>query len=136
MTDCARCGDCCEDIGLAAKFVEVVDAARETGSYPDGSPIHDNGNISFILEHWRETSRIEVVEPTAIAARYSCDAFDAQTRECTAHDTRPEVCRRFPWYGGAPTADAGLSLRCSFWADVPEDQRPDNVRPLLPMVAR
>jgi hypothetical protein len=56
---------------------------------------------------------------------YSCRAFDPTARRCTIHETRPNMCRDYPWYGGAPN---GVTLspfpNCSYHADVPADCGP------------
>jgi len=132
---CARCGDCCESIWLAAEVVDVLVEAWENphGSFVATTALADR-NYTFLLEHWHLVERA-----SSGAARLSCDAFDAVHRLCTAHDDRPPVCSDFPWYGRPPGAHGGagsISKRCSYWLDVAPDLRPDGVRPLLPLVMR
>jgi hypothetical protein len=65
-----------------------------------------------------------------------CDAFDPATAMCTAHDSRPPVCRDYPWYGREPGTGPDrivLHSQCSYLADLPPDQRPERSRPLIPL---
>ena len=81
--------------------------------------------MNFIHEHWVSIGTGES----------TCLAFDAATRRCTVHGDRPRTCRSYPWYGRRPDARAGyrelISNRCSYWADVPEAQRPAPVKVFL-----
>ncbi len=128
MTDCARCGDCCDPVILPLTKKQVRE--RNTPSGP------------FILANWRRISRAEALKrrpppdgldyPTG-QRFYECAAFDPATRLCTAHDDRPPVCRRFPWYEQEPDAGRlGTLTRCSFWADIPQADRPSWALPLIP----
>lgn len=128
VTECSKCGDCCRVIPVNAtkkRFAEKA-AAGETGSSP------------FILQHWHRISREEARRrnphfggATPGHYYYECDMFDPVKNECMAHDSRPQVCRGFPWYGDSP-ADRlyriGPFPRCSFWADVPAAERPAYVQ--------
>ncbi len=126
MTDCARCGDCCDPVILPLTKKQVRE--RNTPSGP------------FILANWRRISRAEAarrrpdLEPHRPGQRYyQCAAFDPDTRLCTAHDDRPPICRRFPWYEQKPEASRlGTLTRCSFWADIPQADRPSWALPLIP----
>ena len=129
---CARCGDCCETIWLSREARESIE--QTIAGFPGPITPPETPNAAFLLEHWTEVERDEQG-----SSRYVCDAFDPQTRLCTAHETRPPVCQGYPWYGlpwygHAPRALEGLSSRCSFWADVPAEERPARVRPLLPLI--
>jgi len=128
MTDCARCGDCCDPVILTHTKRQV----REGGG----------PSAPFILANWRRISRAEAARrrPGLEAFQgdgyryYECAAFDPETRLCGARDDRPPVCRGFPWYGQEPNAGRLGSLsRCSFWADIPPAQRPEGVQ-LHPLV--
>lgn len=127
---CARCGDCCETIWLPVRVSETLAewAAKTPEQQAELGPAP---NHDFLLAHWHEQERSEG------SVRYACDAFDPVHRICTAHADRPPICRDFPWYGGEPGDLAGtaISNRCSYWLDVPRVQRPDDARPLLPLVA-
>lgn len=91
---------------------------------PAGS---QRADADFLAAHWHLLEDAE---------RYSCDAFDAATRQCTAHENRPPVCRDYPWYGGEPSAERAVYMgkQCSYLADLPPDQRPEGARPLIPLM--
>lgn len=125
MTECSKCGDCCEIIHLA------------DGSYGRALRWHNAGraqpwaDAAFILDHWIPVPRDwaasinpDFVWPGRVYAAeyYLCDAWDAETRLCTAHESRPPVCQDFPWYS-TPQDTTSYHIeswkRCAFWADVP-----------------
>lgn len=86
-----------------------------------GITAEEKPTTHFIARHWHPI-------PGAADGLFTCDQFDPEARLCLAHDSRPEVCRGYPWYGTTP-ADNGriLSRRCSFWADVPAAERPRDI---------
>lgn len=63
---------------------------------------------------------------------YTCPHFDAEARTCTDYANRPPVCRDFPWYGQPPGSrmPGAVSKRCTYWADVPAEQRPADWAPV------
>jgi len=70
-------------------------------------------NARFILAHWHRSGG------GGTKTRYSCDAFDVDTRLCGAHADRPPICRGFPWYDRPPGArKVQLPAPCSFNADL------------------
>lgn len=121
---CARCGACCEQIPLTGSL-EQFTAARAAGDY-DGNPrmIED---VDFMAAHWTPLPE----QPD----RYACDQFDVATRTCMAQDSKPPVCRDYPWYQQDPRPDraAALPTQCSYLLDVPPAQRPEGARPLIPI---
>lgn len=150
MTECARCGDCCEHITFSVwrfkqqdrvrKFLAAPDPSddhkwetwwKRTGTWDDGSRAHAIDtwyDAHFIAQHWLNLGDDDA----------TCDMFDPVSRLCTAHDQRPPVCRDFPWYGAPPKPGATLnpsldggsaSLRCSFWVDVPRSEWPTDAMP-------
>jgi Fe-S-cluster containining protein len=65
-----------------------------------------------------------------------CDAFDPVTRLCAARESRPPVCRGYPWYGDDPATSGragALYPECSYLADVSPSLRPEGARPLIPL---
>lgn len=82
-------------------------------------------DAAFIAAHW-----VPLDDDTCV-----CNAFDPETRLCTAHEDRPPVCRDFPWYGAEPESwrSGDLMLQCSYLLDLPPDQRPEGARPLIPL---
>jgi Fe-S-cluster containining protein len=120
---CARCGECCDPA-----WIRVSDFERLPGllGTEDEGP-----NARFITEYWHPAGEAEVDGWMPVR----CDAFDPQTRLCTAHENRPPVCRDYPWYDDGPTAERGghMGGQCSYLADLPPDQRPEGARPLIPL---
>jgi Fe-S-cluster containining protein len=63
----------------------------------------------FVAEHWHPLTRDEAVQQNPFytshlpvdAHLYRCDQL-AEDGRCLAHDTRPLVCRGYPWYGQPP----------------------------------
>lgn len=124
-TECARCGDCCDPVTTPFHVetwvpyrlaqADVSEATRE--------------NCEFMLAHWTTVHTLvredERGATLLVGYQARCDAFNPVTRLCEARETRPPVCRNFPWYGrkpGDPDREpiaASLSPRCSFNADVP-----------------
>jgi Fe-S-cluster containining protein len=142
MTECSRCGDCCDPVTLSAEMQAKIHAQAVADLRdPDTNPewwlaTHDmSGPTAWddarsIWTSHREAVWLEVhwtvVATTSHGSHLRCDQFDIDTRLCTAHDDRPAICRGFPWYGRAPSSEPGpLPLRCSFTADLPEAQRPE-----------
>lgn len=120
MTECNKCGDCCEVIPFYVTKEELAQSR-----YRDWQ---NQYNVAFILEHWQETpdqtlrhSEIFGKDANPPKYLYTCDMFDIEARLCTAHDDRPAVCSDYPWYNKNPSnmGDPYLSKNCSFWADVP-----------------
>lgn len=146
MTDCGRCGDCCDRIGYFGdwnrlqQWADYAKSWREWAMYNlrDGE---DGGldeyearmiaDSEFILAHWSPNPD----EADAAMPSFKCSAFDPVARLCTAHNTRPPICRGFPWYGErSGVAHSRLPARCSFWADVPLENRPGAGLKLLPVL--
>jgi hypothetical protein len=82
-------------------------------------------DADFIAAHWTPDGD----------SGCKCDAFDAVNRLCGAHESRPPVCRDYPWYGEEPSADRvnWANPQCSYLADVPAGMRPEGSRPLIPL---
>jgi Fe-S-cluster containining protein len=120
---CSQCGDCCEAIPFKYNKKQMAEI-----TFDEDSPNHQTQQ--FVLKWWRRISRKKYVElhpeakDTISEFFYTCLKFDPQTRLCTAHDERPPVCSNYPWYGRDPKP-YGIPARCSFWVDVPAEQRPE-----------
>lgn len=121
-TACNACGGCCDPV--AANFDL------------DDPPIPDSfdaaESLRFAHAHWTKVGQ------DGGERFYACDAFDPETRLCTAHDDRPPICRGYPWNGR--TRDVLTSLDavrirrfplCEFWADLPPETRPEGWEPVL-----
>lgn len=131
MTDCARCGDCCERFPLntpeRADIYGRKMLANVGGRAVDSDGVQRKqwawmGNLTPVDGPWRDSDG-------TLRWAYTCPLFDPARRTCTDHTNRPEVCRRYPHYGREPKRYPGqdsLSPRCSFNADH---------RTMLPIVA-
>jgi Fe-S-cluster containining protein len=129
MTDCSRCGDCCDPVIVT--FDPQERAAERLANLSFVAPAWAWHQFEFLRDHWRTVDTYESTErgrPVTVH-RVECDQFDRATRTCGAHDDRPQVCSGFPWYGREPDVDSAiagsLSPRCSYNADV---------RTMLPIV--
>jgi Fe-S-cluster containining protein len=121
VTECARCGACCERI-YYSDTPEEIDHRAEGG---EGIGEWSRYDAQFIRYYWRgaDDGNGNIV--------YSCDAYDPIARTCMQHENRPQVCRGFPWYGDEPNAKAIRPFKhCSFWADLPRERWPEGVVPL------
>lgn len=105
------CGDCCEDIRISVDLRSIRQSLASgkvagkwakdanfilTNMIPDGTVKRDGGRVKQTLQ---------------------CAKFDKETRKCTAHNDRPDMCRQYPYYGRKPSADSTMGGRCSFLAD-------------------
>lgn len=115
MTECSRCGGCCENTWLSVTKRELVGWLTDPERTPTGV-----ANANLVLNHWHR------VGGGGRRTRWTCDLLDPETRLCTAHDVRPQICTDFPYYQNATLdpATIHLPLECSYWADVPEELRP------------
>lgn len=149
MTECSRCGDCCDQIGYWGDWNRLQAWADWGASWRawamenlrDGEDCGDDwgmdaaarrqvANAEFLLRHWRpSTDYHRTTQPV-----FTCDAFDPVARLCTAHTHRPPICQGFPWYGSENRSPI-FSNRCAFWADVPLEDRPGGKLRSLPIFA-
>jgi Fe-S-cluster containining protein len=98
---CNRCGVCCEDIKSRDSPAQVAARAAD--------PATDADRRRFL-------AGLELVGPVGTAWRYRCRHFyrDPDGRGvCGIHETRPSVCRDFPY---------GLTVRswpqCAWYVEV------------------
>lgn len=100
------CGDCCEDIYLTTSKRRLRELLTEDTATED-----NRANARFVLAHWHGGVRAG----KGATHHWACDAFDAETRLCTAHDDRPPICSGYPWYGNEPRVTVGLlEPRCTY----------------------
>ena len=133
---CWACGDCCRVLHCNWSLVDL---------HADESDPIGFANREFLTVHWHETTRDDAarLRPDATFSTdghfYVCDQFDYETAKCKSYDTRPPICRDFPWYenleGFAWQGQRNPSMltspplmRCGYWLDVPAEQRPPDVR--------
>jgi Fe-S-cluster containining protein len=103
MDLCNKCGACCRVLTLEQSPAEVQAIAAVTKVL--GIP----SDHVFAAEHWHPLTRAEAMQRNPFYVRrlsegahfYWCDQLGADGR-CTAHETRPLVCRGYPWYDQAP----------------------------------
>jgi Fe-S-cluster containining protein len=77
----------------------------------------DGPSAPFAQAHWHEIPDYPGLGPEQVCA-VRCDAFDLDTRECTAYADRPPICSGYPWYGKAPDRERLLDPWCAYQADV------------------
>jgi len=119
MPGCNRCGACCRVLTLEQSPQEVRNVAALTAVL--GIP----SDHRFAAEHWRPLTREEAMQRNPIytsslaadAYLYSCDMLGADGL-CKAHDTRPLVCRGYPWYGEPPRDMVLADPDCDYYEDV------------------
>lgn len=107
MTECSRCGNCCERIHFIGSWTKLQEWAEYAASWRAWAMEHllngeDGGwdleqsaknsiaNAEFLLAHWRPIPE----DVDRAMPRFSCDAFDSVTRLCTAHEFRPPILQR------------------------------------------
>jgi len=150
---CARCGACCSPVPFTREQHDDVSKWSTAALAGVADPGTDDGWAHWLARGWPANGRDGAVgkyDPASrwrqdadfIAAHWTpdgdggckCDAFDPATAMCTAHDSRPPVCRDYPWYGREPgTGGMKLHPQCSYLADLPPDKRPEGSRPLIPL---
>jgi Fe-S-cluster containining protein len=151
VTECSRCGDCCErihfsgDWGYLQEWVDWKQSwyewamhnlrdGEDGGLWDELTPVQAAtlANADFLTSHWTPIPE----DAGKAMPRFQCSAFDPATRLCTAHDSRPPICSGYPWYGSDERPTRRLwSHRCSFWADVPLEDRPGGNLRALPVLA-
>jgi Fe-S-cluster containining protein len=109
VTECSRCGDCCDPVWYPLGPADLRQGAVTALAEPH------RANLRFAATHWLPTGETDDDGRHA----YRCTAFDPGSRLCTAHDSRPPVCRGYPWYGGEPGPEQPrLPSQCAFRADL------------------
>jgi Fe-S-cluster containining protein len=97
---CNQCGACCRVIKVDQSPDEIRAMAALTSAI--GIP----SDFAFVAAHWHPLTRDEAMAANPFytsrlpedAHLYRCDQLGPDGR-CTAHETRPIVCRGYPWYG-------------------------------------
>jgi Fe-S-cluster containining protein len=105
-----RCsGDCCKRFYLPFSPDQLKTMA-ETGDHP-----HNKEEIVFVadmvipIEAAKDAKEgVDGGPPPQTGHYYTCRHHDAATGNCTTYETRPRVCRDFPFYG------AGYRNRCRY----------------------
>lgn len=113
MTECSQCGDCCENIHLShdlRRMRQELASGKAAGVWAK--------DANFILKNMIPDGT--VVRQGKVKQTLQCLKFDKETRKCTAHNERPQMCRQYPFYGRDPLqsgGDTSMGGRCSFLAD-------------------
>lgn len=74
---CKKCGSCCDLISLTVKIRPTL--------IPDSAP------KGWLQKHWH------LVKKKGKRYFYSCDFYDRETHLCKIHNTKPLVCKNFPY---------------------------------------
>lgn len=74
---CKKCGECCDLVTLKVKITPTL--------IPDSAP------KGWLQKHWH------LVKKEGKRYGYSCDFYDKETHLCKIHNTKPPVCRNFPY---------------------------------------
>jgi Fe-S-cluster containining protein len=117
MSECKRCGKCCECIVLNRDPDQIRDmASREVRhsnfnfAYRNFIPITQEQayQINPYLKEWKQS----------VQYFYTCRRFDKATRTCKVHSARPDTCSGFPWYGRKPIMQSLYSPECGYQEDL------------------
>jgi Fe-S-cluster containining protein len=129
MDLCNKCGACCRVLTLEQSPEEVRAMAQVTQVL--GIP----SDMSFAAQHWHALTRDQAMQRNPFytsrlapgAHLYWCDQLGGDGR-CMAYETRPLVCRGYPWYG-QPVRDMQLpDADCGYFYDIVNEfviRRPD-----------
>jgi Fe-S-cluster containining protein len=123
MAECNKCGACCRVLTLEQSPAEVQRIATLTAVL--GIP----SDHQFAARHWKPLTRAEAMQRSPLytsrlaaeAYLYSCEMLGPDNR-CQAHDSRPLVCRGYPWYGEPPRDMELADPDCDYYEDLVMDQ--------------
>lgn len=116
--DCNRCGACCRVLTVEQSPEEIQAIALLTRVL--GIP----SDMTFAAEHWHRLERAEALQRNPFyvsrlapsAHLYWCDQLGADGL-CMSHDSRPLVCRGYPWYDQAPRQMPLPDTDCGYIVD-------------------
>jgi Fe-S-cluster containining protein len=95
------CGACCDPVTIPDKNAE---RAMAFGPAP--------GQLDWMWRNWMPLSH------RGDTVLMMCANYDIENRSCLAYDTRPPVCKDYPFYGKSPdTGDPGGRIACGFQAE-------------------
>lgn len=118
MELCNQCGACCRVLTLQQSPEEVQSIAAVTKVL--GIP----SDHQFAAEHWRPLTREEAMQRNPFYVSrlpegshfYTCDQLGPKGA-CMAYETRPLVCRGYPWYGGEARPMPLADEKCGYVHD-------------------
>ena len=110
-SECKQCGQCCEVIGV--KW-DLLDMFRAEGLDAD-----------FIKKHWTPVNYViaSIIKPRWWGRDHSernyfiCDCFDYETRDCSAQDDKPPVCRDYPLYTKHENTKGYYNTGCGYYRE-------------------
>jgi Fe-S-cluster containining protein len=120
MSDlCNKCGACCRVLTVEQSPQEIRSIAALTSVL--GIP----SDMQFAAQHWHALTRDEAMQRNPFyvsrlpedAHLYWCDQLGPDGL-CMSHETRPLVCRGYPWYGEAPRHMALADPDCGYKQDL------------------
>jgi Fe-S-cluster containining protein len=129
MDLCNKCGACCRVLTLEQSPEEVRAVASVTKTL--GIP----SDMVFAAKHWHPLSRDDAMRRNPFytsrlpenAFLYACDQL-GDDGSCMAYETRPLVCRGYPWYE-QPVRNMELAdPNCGYFYDIVTEfviRRPD-----------
>lgn len=99
------CGLCCDPVMLSQSVAEALYDPASERRFTDQE---------WIINHWAPYA---AWGEDAVAVQ--CTEYDVATRSCRAYESRPDVCRRYPFYDGpAVLKDSDLrTLVCGYQAE-------------------
>jgi Fe-S-cluster containining protein len=113
---CIGCGMCCRAITLAYTKKDIRKVWPE-----------DKGTSKwFVLKNWHRISRDQALKenPNVVNMEkqigwywYTCSMFDRETNKCKVHDSKPRICKGYPWYGNEPNDTALYGANCGYRVD-------------------
>lgn len=124
-----RCtGKCCEMFHLPHSPLRIKAHARAITNKSGTAYVYENGKrtrVNQLQDGEMITSMVEFIESMPKDADkpdgdmiywYSCKNWDAKSGDCTVYETRPRMCRQYP-YGKACAYDG-----CT-WKSGPEETK-------------
>lgn len=88
-----RCtGHCCERFYLPWTPAELKRRAKD---HPDDKQLNQVAEMVIFLEYG--TNKHSLRPGQHFGNWYTCKNFDTKTRGCTIYETRPDMCREYPY---------------------------------------
>lgn len=115
MAECNSCGSCCDPVTFQGDVV-VNGLVGDDRAFMEANFTEVDAEEAHRRRPWLSVKQLEECG----FRFFNCAFFDPYTRQCTAYDARPNMCKNFPWYSRGPNPRSlnGLPY-CSFWEDLP-----------------
>lgn len=129
----AGCGACCDPIVLPYGPFDIATSNREELVWMRNNTTHmpaREGKPRY-LAHLAHPDQVLIAEDGESVNMffYRCHHYDEERRVCTAYDTRPDMCRDYPWHGESPDSAKALPKTCGFLVDVGIEPVPVEINP-------